>query len=169
MIRPLLHFLTDPGPTARAAPPLKWGVAALLLLGRWWLAWPFITAGWHRLFTWDSQAFLFTDIHPVPLLPAAVAAPLTTGAEIALGLSLLLGLGGRVGAAGLAVMAAVLFLVIGRTPQGMESGIAIAEEQIPWIMAGTALFLSGPGSMSLDAALRGFWRRRFPAIPQTMR
>ncbi|MFV3127208.1 DoxX family membrane protein [Niveispirillum sp. KHB5.9] len=160
MIRPLLQFLTDPGPSMRTSPPVKWGVALFLAFGRWWLAWPFLTAGWHRVLTWDSQEFLFTEVHPVPFLPAVLAAPLTTGAEIALGLSLLLGLAGRAGAAGLAVMAATLFLVIGRTPQGMENGIAIAAEQIPWIMVGAVLFVSGPGLLSLDAALRRF--RLFP-------
>lgn len=159
MIRSTLRFLVDPGPTVGAAGPVRWGCAVLLLLGRLWLAWPFATAGWHRVFTWDSQAFLFTDVHPVPFLPAVTAAPLTTGAEIVLSLLLALGLAGRVGAAGLAVMSAVLFLVIGRTPEGIENGIAIAAEQIPWIMVGLVLFLTGPGLLSLDAALRGLWRR----------
>lgn len=159
MIRSILRLLVNPGPTVDAAMPVRWGGGGVLLLGRLWLAWPFATAGWHRVFTWDSQAFLFTDVHPVPFLPAVIAAPLTTGAEIVLSLLLALGLAGRVGAAGLAVMSAVLFLVIGRTPQGIENGIAIAAEQIPWIMVGLALFLTGPGQLSLDAALRGLWRR----------
>lgn len=164
MIRSLLRFLVDPGPTVGAASPVRWAGGLLLLAGRVWLAWPFATAGWHRVFTWDSQVFLFTDVHPVPFLPAAIAAPLTTGAEIVLSLLLALGLGGRVGAAGLAVMSAVLFLVIGRTPQGIENGIAIAAEQIPWIMVGLVLFLTGPGLLSLDAVLRGLWRRLLDPI-----
>lgn len=165
MIKPLLAFLTDPGPSLRAAPPARLAAGVVLLFGRWWLAWPFAKAGWHRVLTWDAQDFLFTEVHPVPFVPAVIAAPLTTGAEIALGLSLLLGLAGRVGAAGLAVMSAALFLVIGRTPQGMENGIAIAAEQIPWIMVGLTLFAAGPGLLSLDAALRGGWRRRTAGSP----
>lgn len=159
MIHTTLRFLVDPGPTVGSAALVRWGGGLLLLAGRLWLAWPFATAGWHRVFTWDSQAFLFTDVHPVPFLPAGISAPLTTGAEIVLSLLLALGLAGRVGAVGLAVMSAVLFLVIGRTPQGIENGIAIAAEQIPWIMVGLVLFLTGPGLLSLDAALRGLWRR----------
>jgi putative oxidoreductase len=160
MIRPLLCFLTAPGPTTHAAAPVRWGGAVLLLLGRLWLAWPYATAGWHRVFSWDAQAFLFTDVHPVPFVPAIIAAPMTTGAEIVLSLLLGLGLAGRVGAAGLAVMSATLFFVIGQTPQGMENGIAIAAEQIPWMIVGAVLFLSGPGLLSLDGALRGLpWRR----------
>lgn len=160
MIKRLLCFLTDPGPTANAPWTLRGPAALMLLAGRIWLAWPFATAGWHRVFTWDAQEFLFTEVHPVPLLPAVIAAPLTTGAEIALSLSLILGLAGRVGAAGLAVMAATLFLVIGRTPQGIENGIAIASEQVPWMLVGGALFLLGPGALSTDALARRFLRVR---------
>lgn len=163
MITRLMSFLTDPGPTA-GAPWTRRGPAGLVLLaGRFWLAWPFATAGWHRVFTWDAQDFLFTQVHPVPLLPAAIAAPLTTGAEIILSLLLILGLAGRVGAAGLGVMATTLFLIIGRTPQGIETGIAIAAEQVPWMLAGAALFILGPGALSLDALIRRF-RPAFPIL-----
>lgn len=165
MIKALFCFLTDPGPSLRVAPRATLVAGFVLLFARCWLAWPFVTAGWHRVVAWDAQEFLFTQVHPVPFVPAIIAAPLTTGAEIALGLSLLLGLAGRVGAAGLAVMSAALFLVIGRTPQGIENGIAIAAEQIPWIMVGLALFAAGPGLMSLDAALRGRWRRHTAGSP----
>lgn len=169
LIRALAHFLTDPGPTMRAAPPLRLIAGAGLALGRVWLAWPFATAGWHRVFTWDAQEFLFTEVHPVPFLSAAIAAPMTTGAEILLSLLLILGLAGRVGAAGLAVMAATLFLVIGRTPQGVENGIAVAAEQIPWVLAGIVLFLLGPGILSLDAAWRAVRRRGVIPSPETAR
>lgn len=169
LIRTFVSFLTDPGPTLRARPPLRLAAGAGLALGRVWLAWPFATAGWHRVVTWDAQEFLFTDVHPVPLLPAVISAPLTTGAEIVLSLLLILGLAGRVGAAGLAVMAATLFLIIGRTPQGVENGIAIAAEQIPWILVGGALFLLGPGILSLDAAWRAFRRRNIVPSPEIAR
>lgn len=169
LIHDLALFLTDPGPTLRARQPLALATGTGLALARLWLAWPFATAGWHRVITWDAQEYLFTDIHPVPLLPAVIAAPLTTGSEIVLSLLLILGLAGRVGAAGLAVMAATLFLVIGQTPQGMENGIAIAAEQIPWILVGGALFVLGPGFLSMDAAWR-FLRRRGPSSsPEIMR
>lgn len=169
LIRHLVSFLTDPGPSLRVSPPLRVAAGAVLALGRFWLAWPFATAGWHRVFTWDSQEFLFTDVHPVPLLPAAIAAPLTTGAEILLSLLLILGLAGRVGAAGLAVMAAVLFLVIGQTPQGVENGIAVAAEQVPWFLVGCGLFVLGPGIISLDAAWWTFRRRGPLSSPKAVR
>ncbi|OYQ32349.1 hypothetical protein CHU95_16220 [Niveispirillum lacus] len=169
LIRRLALFLTDPGPTLRLRPLARQVLGAGLLLARLWLAWPFATAGWHRVFTWDAQAFLFTDIHPVPLLPAAIAAPLTTGAEIVLSLLLILGLAGRVGAAGLGVMAATLFLVIGQTPQGVENGIAIAAEQIPWILVAGVLFVLGPGTWSIDAGWRVLRTRGSQLSPETTR
>ena len=155
MIRSLISFLLDPGWTSRhKAAAVKWGGALVLLVARWWLASPFVSAGWHRINSWDGQEFLFTEVHPVPFVPAAIAAPMTTAAELSLGLLLLFGLAGRVGAAGLAVMAATLFLVIGRTPQGEENGIAIALEQIPWMIDGLFVLLMGPGLLSLDAVLK---------------
>lgn len=169
LIRDLASFLTDPGPTLRTGLRQRLAAGVGLALVRVWLAWPFATAGWHRVFTWDAQEFLFTQVHPVPLLPAAFAAPLTTGAEIMLSLLLILGLAGRVGAAGLAVMATTLFLVIGRTPEGLENGIAIAAEQVPWMLAGGALFVLGPGMLSVDAAWHSLRRRGAVPSPTPLR
>lgn len=168
MIRTLFTFLTDPGPTVRFTSPIaKWTSSLALVAGRLWLGCPFANAGCHRLVTWDAQEFLFTEVHPVPFLPASIAAPLTTGAELALGFLLLAGLGGRVGALGLAVMSAALYFVIGHTPQGEENGIAIASEQIPWIIIGLALFLTGPGMLSIDAIVKRFGFGARPAMTKS--
>lgn len=169
LIRGLALFLTDPGPTQQARRPARLAAGAGLALARVWLAWPFAMAGWHRVLSWDVQEFLFTDIHPVPFVPAVMAAPLTTGAEIVLSLLLILGLAGRLGAAGLAVMAATLFLVIGQTPQGTENGIAVAAEQIPWILVGGVLFVLGPGTLSVDAVVRSWRRPGAQSSPETAR
>lgn len=157
----LLRYLTDPGPTLRLAPVPRYASALALAALRIWLALPFTMAGFHRLGNWEGQSFLFTEIHPVPYLPAAIAAPLTTGAEILLGLALIAGLAGRAAAAGLGIMAASLYLVIGRTPQGLENGIAVASEQIPWIAGALVLVVLGSGLLSLDAV----FRRRRPRLP----
>ncbi|WP_051329849.1 DoxX family protein [Niveispirillum irakense] len=161
----LFHFLIDPGPTLGLRPLPRLVTALALLAGRVWLALPFLRAGLHRLNSWDSQAYLFTEIHPVPFLPATISAPLTTGAEIVLGLALIAGLGGRAAAAGLGVMAAALFLVIGRTPQGLENGIALAGEQVPWIAAALVLTILGPGLLSLDAARRRLFSSPAGTLP----
>lgn len=149
-MKKFIYFLTDPGPTSALPPIRRWVAAAALLAARLWLAWPFGAAGWHRVQAWGSQEYLFSQIHPVPLLPASVAAPLTTGAELVLSTMLVLGLAGRIGGAGLGIMAATLFLVIGSTPEGKENGIAVASEQIPWMIIGIGLFILGPGAVSID-------------------
>ncbi len=153
MIARLFRFVIDPGPSLNLPPLGRYGSAIILTWGRVWLGLPFLKAGLHRLGSWEAQSFLFTEIHPVPFLPAAIAAPLTTGAELVLGALLLLGLTGRLAAAGLGVMAASLFFVIGRTVQGMENGIAVAGEQIPWMIIAIVLIVAGPGLLSLDALI----------------
>lgn len=159
MIVRLFRFVIDPGPSLSLPVVSRYATAIILTGGRIWLGMPFLKAGLHRLGSWDAQSFLFTEIHPVPFLPAAIAAPLTTGAELVLGALLLLGLTGRLAAAGLGVMAASLFFVIGRTVQGMENGIAVAGEQIPWMIIAIVLIVAGPGLLSLDAFIARRWRR----------
>lgn len=153
MIARIFRFVIDPGPSLTLPAIGRYGSAIILTWGRFWLGLPFLKAGLHRLGTWDAQSFLFSEIHPVPLLPAVIAAPLTTGAELVLGALLLLGLAGRLAAAGLGVMAASLFFVIGRTYQGIENGIAVAGEQIPWMIISIVLIVAGPGLLSLDAVI----------------
>jgi len=153
MIVKMFRFVIDPGPSLKLSPLSCYGSAIILTCCRFWLGLPFLKAGLHRLGSWDAQSFLFTEIHPVPFLPAAIAAPLTTGAELVLGALLLLGLAGRFAAVGLGVMAASLFFVIGRTSQGIENGIAVAGEQIPWMIVSIVLIVAGPGLLSLDAVI----------------
>lgn len=124
-----------------------------LLAGRLWLAWPFFHSGTLRLAHWNGQAYLFEHVHPVPLLPPPLAAVVTTAAELSLPVALAFGLLTRPAALGLAVMAATIYFVIGQTPEGVENGIAVASEQLPWMAVGLALLLTGGGPASLDAVL----------------
>lgn len=135
--------------------PGQWdGIASgLLVIPRIWLAVPFLAAGTTRLGNWGSQGFLFEHIHPVPFLDPGLAAVFTTAGETVLSVLLVLGLFGRFAALGLAVMAAVIYFVVGQTPEGVDNGIALATEQIPWIAVGLLLFVTGPGRLSLDHAI----------------
>ncbi|MGE0256328.1 MAG: DoxX family protein [Alphaproteobacteria bacterium] len=130
----------------------SWIAALPLLAMRLWLADIFFSAGRVRIESWDSQAFLFTQIHPVPYLPASIAAPMTTVAEIGLPVLLAFGLLGRFGALGLLVMAATIQFVVGQTPQGMENGIANPVHYW-WMAIALILTLTGPGRLSIDALL----------------
>lgn len=147
----LASLVLDPGPVDRWALPARIAGGLLLLAGRLWLGWAFLSSGLTRVSHWASQHFLFTSVHPVPFLPADVAAVVTTGAELLLPSALFLGLLARPAALGLAVMAATIYFVIGQTPQGIENGIALASEQFPWMGVGLAIAALGAGPLSLDA------------------
>lgn len=158
-----LRLVLDPGPVERWPQP-AWSLGALALLAaRLWLGWAFLRTGLHRLESWGSQDFLFRSVHPVPFLEAELAALVTTTAELLLPAALILGLLARPAALGLAVMAATIYFVVGRTPEGLENGIALASEQVPWIAVGLALALLGAGPLSLDSLIRRRLWSRAPA------
>lgn len=152
----LTGLALDAGPATGWAPPVKLLGGLVLLAGRLWLGWAFLSSGLTRVSHWSSQHYLFSSVHPVPFLPADVAAVVTTGAELLLPCALILGLLARPAALGLAIMAATIYFVIGQTPEGMENGIAIASEQVPWMAVGLAITVLGAGPLSLDA-LAGRW------------
>lgn len=147
------------GEDERLSEAWNWLKSLVYLLPRIWLAIPFWEAGTTRINNWGSQDWLFTNFHPVPGLPASIAAPLTTAAELALPILLVFGLLGRFAGLGLAVMAATIFFIVGATEQGMQNGVAIAHEQVPWMIVGLLLFLTGPGRLSADYAIRKFLLR----------
>ena len=147
------------GEDERLGEAWSWFKSLVYLLPRIWLAIPFWNAGMTRIDSWGSQEWLFTNFHPVPFLPASIAAPVTTVAEVILPVLLVLGLFGRFAGLGLAVMAAVIFFVVGATEQGIQNGVAIAHEQVPWMIVGVMLFITGPGRISADYAIRKFLLR----------
>lgn len=150
----LATLVLDPGPTGGWALPARLLGGLLLLAGRLWLGWSFLSSGLTRVSHWSSQSFLFKSVHPVPFLPADVAAVVTTAAELLLPCALILGLLARPAALGLAVMAATIYFVIGQTPEGIENGIALAAEQFPWMLVGLAIAALGAGPFSLDALIK---------------
>ena len=142
---------------AEAFEPLRAGLDAygrplVLLLARLWMAKIFFDAGWARIANWGSQDFLFSNIHPVPFLPASLAAPVTTAGELGLSILLAFGLLGRFSAAGLLVMTMVIQWVVGQTPEGIENGIANPSHYY-WMLIFALLIVTGPGRISLDHLL----------------
>lgn len=131
----------------------KVGAPVLDLAFRLYLALPFMISGKGRLTdflngNWDTQIFLFELEHPVPGISAELAAPVTTIAELILPVLLAFGLFGRFAAAGLFAMA----LMIDITYQHNA-------EHLLWMALALAIFVRGPGVLSLDhflvKALRG--------------
>lgn len=142
------------GDNERLGDAWLWFGSLVFLLPRIWLAIPFFNAGWTRINNWGSQEWLFNNIHPVPGLPGSIAAPITTAGELILPVLLILGLFGRFAGLGLAVMAFVIFYIVGSTEVAQQNNIPNAQEQVPWMIVGVILFITGPGRISVDYAIR---------------
>ena len=120
-----------------------WNLAARLYLAN-----VFFNVGRQRLNSWDSQSYLFTEEHPVPGIPADIAAPLTVSMELFLPVLLALGLFGRAGAAGVLIMLAVI-----------EFTYMHSADHIFWAFLASAIFIKGPGRLSVDHYLLKFIRK----------
>lgn len=152
--RQILALIFGRGPFDRLADMPAWILGLILLAPRIWLALPFWKAGNIRVNSFDRQPLFFQAIHPVPFLDPVTAAYVTTAAEITLPVLLVFGFFGRWAALGLAIMAATIYFIVGQTEQGLANGIAIASEQFPWMLVGLALFIIGPGRVSIDYGIR---------------
>ena len=116
---------------------------------RLWLGLIFFRSGFGRLQDWSSQEFLFDSIHPVPFLPANLAALLTTAGEVILPILLWLGLGQRLAALGLFAMTAVIQFVVAQTPEGIENKIGHLEHYA-WMLGFLLLATRRPSVLTLD-------------------
>jgi len=96
----------------------------------------------------DSQIFLFELEHPVPGLSPEIAAYGATAGEVILPILLVLGLFGRVGAAGILIMTAII-----------ELTYIHSVDHIIWAFLAAAIFVRGSGVISLDNLLLRFIRR----------
>ena len=141
------------GPAREAAGSMLNAVRpAVELFARLYMAKIFFDAGWARISNWGSQGFLFESIHPVPFLPASLAAPITTAGELGLAILFALGLFGRAAAAGLLVMSMVIQFVVAQTPEGMENGIGNPVHYL-WMLVFLLFVVHGPGRWSADSMI----------------
>ena len=153
-IQGLCQAATDAGlPASRMPKPLQMPLlvaqSLALLAARLFVAKAFFWSGLTKLRDWDTTLALFQDEYQVPLLPAEWAAWAGTGGELVLPVLLALGLGGRFAAAGLFVLNAVAVLSLADIAPA-----ALIQHQL-WGVLALAVWLWGPGRLSLDALL---WR-----------
>ena len=113
-----------------------------------WRAGPFLL-GHHD---WSTTVYLFKEIHPIPGVPAHIAAVAGTAGELGLPVLLAFGLFGRFAAAGLIVMTCVIQFLV---PAKYE---LTDPEHYLWILLLGVILLRGPGAISLDALLRRWLR-----------
>ena len=150
----------------------KFGKPILLLAFRIHIATIFFASGWARFKNfldgqWSTQIFLFDLEHPVPGLPANIAAPVTTFAELFLPILLAFGLFGRLGAAGLIIMATVIELTYNH-PE-IAAGVCLTKtgffscvyrpDHLIWMAMLLAILVFGPGKLSLDYLLRRWLKK----------
>ncbi len=117
------------------------------LAARFYLAYAFLKSGMVRFNdflngTFDNQIFLFEFEHPVPGIPADIAAYMATSGELILPVLLALGLFSRFAAAGLLIMTAII-----------EFTYLHSTHHVIWAILASSIFIKGPGTFSLDAAL----------------
>lgn len=127
----------------------QYAAPLLLLAIRLYMAELFFQSGWGKFKNflnndWGATVFLFQEVHPLPGIPAEIAAVLGTGAELILPVLLAFGLFARLGAAGLLVMTmAIQFLV------PADYGIANPIHYM-WMLLLAVPLIKGPGPLSLD-------------------
>jgi len=119
---------------------------------RLWMAKIFFDSGLVRVNSWAKQPELFEKFHPVPGIPPALAAYVTTVAELVLPALLVLGLFTRLPALGMLVMAMVIEFVSARTPEGIEAGIG-NPQHVLWMLLLGYLFIRGGGPLSADGLI----------------
>jgi putative oxidoreductase len=110
------------------------------------IGWVFFRSGLSKFNDMDNAVFLFSDIHPVPLLSPEAAAYLATFFELAMPLLLFIGLATRFAAIPLLGMTLMIHLVV----------FPVWNNHGNWVEFGTwfgvfwLLISSGAGKISLD-------------------
>ena len=147
----------------RAVPLYLWlvhGLEALLplfdLSVRLYLANIFWKGGMVKLSSWMSTVMLFTMVYDVPVLPPEMAAYLSTAVELGGSFLLAIGLAGRWAAFSLFGLNIVAVLSYGQLSE------AALQEAFYWGILFLYFVLHGPGSISVDALLDRFYRKRHP-------
>ena len=91
----------------------RWLAPPVFLAIRLWMADIFFRSGLLKIQDLDGAIFLFTQVHPVPLLPPELAAYLATTIELVCSTLLALGLAARFAALPMFVMTLVIQFVVG--------------------------------------------------------
>ncbi|MGH1375397.1 MAG: DoxX family protein [Alphaproteobacteria bacterium] len=104
---------------------------------------------------WDDVVTAFSDYHPIPGVPAELAAIGGTVGELALPIMLALGLFTRVGAAGLLVMTLTIQYLV-----PAEYEVANADHYM-WMLLLAVPMLKGGGMLSVDFLFGKFGKKFF--------
>ncbi|EPJ43613.1 MAG: hypothetical protein OFPI_42280 [Osedax symbiont Rs2] len=132
---------------------LKWLVPIVLFAVRIVPAMAFFKAGQLKFASWDSTLYLFEEEYQVPFLHFEVAAYLGTAVELLLPPLLLLGIFTRATS-----LALFLFNIVAVISYPVIWGNGFYDHQL-WGMMLLVSVLWGPGKLSVDTYLRGYFSR----------
>jgi putative oxidoreductase len=123
----------------------RWLAPLLLLAARLWMAEIFFRSGLLKIRDMASAVFLFTEVHPVPLLPPLLAAWLATAVELVASTMLAVGLLARLAALPMLAMTLVIQFVVGAADPAFY-----VQEHYYWMLLLGFVVALGPGTLSID-------------------
>ena len=135
----------------------RWLAPLLFLAIRLWMADIFFRSGLLKIRNPSGAIYLFTEVHPVPLLAPWLAAYLVTAVELVCPVLLVLGLAARLAALPMLAMALVIQFVIGAADPAFH-----VTEHYYWMFLLGVIITKGPGRLSLDHLLMRRLARREP-------
>jgi putative oxidoreductase len=128
----------------------RWLAPLVFLAIRLWMAQIFFRAGLLKIQNLNGAIFLFSDVHPVPLLPPWLAAHLATTVELVCPVLLVLGIAARLAALPMLVMVLVIQFVVGSADPAFH-----LTEHYYWMFLLAVIITKGPGRLSIDHLLAG--------------
>jgi putative oxidoreductase len=137
----------------------RWLAPLVFLLIRLWMAEIFFRSGLLKIQNLSGAIFLFSDVHPVPLLPPWLAAYLATAVELVCPVLLVLGLATRLAALPMLIMVLVIQFVVGAADPAFQ-----LTEHYYWMFLLAVIITKGAGTLSIDQLLarRLAGRQTFP-------
>jgi putative oxidoreductase len=126
----------------------RWAAPLVFLAIRLWMAQIFFRAGLLKIQNMSGAIFLFSDVHPVPLLPPWLAAYLATAVELVCPVLLVLGLAARLAALPMLAMVLVIQFVVGSADPAFY-----LTEHYYWMFLLAVIITKGPERLSIDHLL----------------
>jgi putative oxidoreductase len=123
----------------------RWLAPFVFLAIRLWMAEIFFRAGLLKIQNLSGAIFLFSEVHPVPMLPPWLAAYLATTVELVCPVLLVLGLATRLAGVPMLVMALVIQFVVGSADPAFH-----LTEHYYWMFLLAVIITMGPGRLSVD-------------------
>jgi putative oxidoreductase len=135
-----------------------WGITALGLVLRLFIAWQFLKAGIVKVSNWEGTLSLFREEYVIPVLPPELAAVMGAGGELVFSTLLILGLFARPAALGLFVVNAIA--VISYPQLWTFDCPAAINDHFYWGILLLVLIVVGPGKIAVDQWLKKIAKSR---------